>query len=108
MIEAATNFLSVLNMAATMAKKRDRVPLEQSDMCLALNIAKMAKGGLLCASIGEWQYLIHEPHGAGQEEKKRGVEFPGHNNMKVAIARHPAMVHQNYTSRCFACQNGTE
>jgi len=49
MIEAATNFLSVLNMAATMAKKRDRVPLEQSDMCLALNIAKMAKGGLLCA-----------------------------------------------------------
>jgi hypothetical protein len=37
----------------------------------------------------------------------RGVEFPGHNKVKAAIARHLAMLLQNHTPRCHPCQNGT-
>jgi hypothetical protein len=49
-------------MSATMARQRGREQLEQSDMCLALNMAKMAKGGFLRAAVKETQYLIKKPH----------------------------------------------
>jgi len=49
-------------MSATMAKKGGWVQLEQSDMRLAWNMAKMAKGGLLHAAIEEMQYMIQKPH----------------------------------------------
>jgi len=50
-LEAATNILKVFNMSATMARQGGRVQLEQSDMRLALNMAKMAKGRFSCAAI---------------------------------------------------------
>jgi len=48
-------------MSATMARQGGRVRLEQSDMCLALNMAKMAKGGFSRNSIEETQFLIKKP-----------------------------------------------
>jgi len=60
-------------MSVTMARKGGRVQLEQSDMCLALNMAKMAKGGFSRDAIDETQFLIKKPHAEICEEKKRGV-----------------------------------
>jgi hypothetical protein len=94
-------------MSATMARQRGQVQLEQSDMRLALNMAKMAKQGFSCAAIEETKYLIIKPGAEVREEKKRGVEFPEHNKVKAAIQRHPAMLHQNQTSGCLLCQNVT-
>jgi hypothetical protein len=90
-----------------MATQGGRVQLEQSDMRLALNMAKMAKGGISRAAIEETQQLIKKPRAEVQEENKRGVEFPGHNKVKAAIERHPAKVRENQTDRCLPCQNGT-
>jgi hypothetical protein len=90
-----------------MARQGGRVQLEQSDMRLALNMAKMAKKGFLRATIEETKYLIKKPCAEVQEQKKRGVEFAGHNKVKAAIQRHPAMLRQNQTSGCLPCQNGT-
>jgi hypothetical protein len=90
-----------------MARQGGRVQLEQSDMRLALIMAKMAKGGFSHAAVEETQYLIKTPRAEVREEKKRGVEFPGHNKVKAAIARHPAMRRQNQTPGCLRCQNGT-
>jgi len=45
-------------MSATMARQGGQVQLEQSDMRLALIMAKMAKGGFLRAGIQETQQLI--------------------------------------------------
>jgi hypothetical protein len=89
-----------------MARQGGRVKLEQSDMYLALNMAKMAKDGFSRAAIKEMKYLITKPPAEVREEKKRGVEFPRHTNVKTAIPRHPAMLHQNQTSGCLYCQHG--
>jgi len=45
-------------MSATMARQGGRVLLEQSDMRLALNMAKMAKRGFSRAAIEQTKYLI--------------------------------------------------
>jgi len=94
-------------MSATMARQGGRVQLEQSDMRLALNTAKMAKEGFSLAAIEQTKYLIKKLRAEVREEKKRGVEFPGHNKVKAAIQRHLAMLGQNQTSGCLHCQNGT-
>ena len=92
-------------MSATMARQGGRVQLEQSDMRLALNMAKMAKEGFSRAAIiEETKYLIKKPRAEVREEKKRGVEFPGRNKVKAAIQRHPAMLRQNQMSGCLPCQ----
>jgi hypothetical protein len=83
------------------------VQLEQSDMHLALNMAKMAKEGFSRAAIEEKKYVIKKPRAEVREQKKRGVEFPGHKKVKAAIQRHPAMLGHNQTSGCLRCQNGT-
>jgi len=49
-------------MSATMVRQGGWVQLEQSEMCLALNMAKMPKGGFLRAAIEETQLLIKTPH----------------------------------------------
>ena len=90
-----------------MARQGGRVQLEQSNLRLALNIAKMAKEGFSCAAIEETQQLIKKPHTEVQESKMQGVEFPGYKNVKAAIERHPAMVQENQTDGCLPCQNGT-
>jgi hypothetical protein len=93
-------------MSATIARQGGRVQLEQSNMRRALNMAKMAKEGFLRAAVEETKYLIKKRRNEVREEKKRGVEFPGHKNVKVAIQRHPAMLRQNQTSGSVPCQNG--
>jgi len=94
-------------MSATMATQGGRVQLEQSDMRLALNIAKMAKGGLSHTAIDETKFLIKNPCAKVQEQKKLGVESPGNNKLKDAIQRHPALLRQNQTAGCLPCPNGT-
>jgi hypothetical protein len=83
-------------MSATMARQGGRVQLEQFNMPLALNMAKMAKGWFLHAAIEEMQYLIKKHHTEVREEKKRGVEFPGHKTVKAAKERHLAMLCRNH------------
>ena len=58
-------------MAATIARQGVRVQLEQSDMRLALNMAKMAKGGFPRATIEETQFLVKKPVAEVREEKER-------------------------------------
>jgi len=94
-------------MSATLVRQAGRVRLEQSDMRLALNMAKMAKGGFSRAAMEETQQLIENPRTEVREEKKQGVEYPGHRKVKAAIERHPGMVYENQTDGCLPCQNGT-
>jgi len=94
-------------MSATMARQGGRVQLEQSDMRLALNMAKMAKGGFSRATIEETQFLIKKPQAEVREEKKRGVEFPGQQHVKAAMERHPAMLWENQMDGCLPGQNDT-
>jgi len=56
-------------MSATMARQGGLVQLEQSDMRLALNMAKMAKGGFSQAAVKEMQQLIKKPRAEVREEK---------------------------------------
>jgi len=94
-------------MSATIARHGGRVQLEQSDMHLALNLAKWVTGGFSRAAIEETQQLIKKPRAEDWKEKKRGVEFPGHQKVKDAMQRHPAMVYKNHTASWLPCQNGT-
>ena len=94
-------------MSATTARQGRRVQLEQSDMCLVLSMAKMAKECFSCTAIEKTKYLIKKPRAEVREEEKRGVEFPGHKKVKDAIQKHPAMLRHNQTSGCLSCQNGT-
>jgi len=94
-------------MSATMARQGGWVQLEQSGKCLALTMAKMAKGEFSLAAIEETEQVIKKPRAKGQQEKKGGVEFPGHKKVKAAMERHPAMVYKNHTAGCLPCQNGT-
>jgi len=82
------------------------VQLEQSDMRLALNMAKMAKGGFWRAAIEETLQLIKKPRAEVREEKKWGVEFHGNDKVKAAIERHLAMVRENQTDGCLPCPYG--
>jgi len=56
-------------MSATMATQGGRVQLEQSDMRLALNMAKMAKEGFSRAAIEETQFLIKKPWAEVQRDE---------------------------------------
>jgi len=94
-------------MTGTMARQRGRVQLEQSDIHLALNMAKMANEGFLRAVIEETQYLFTKPCAEVQEEKKLGVVFPGHKMVRAAIGRHLTLHCQNHPDWCLPCQNGT-
>jgi hypothetical protein len=107
LLEASTNVLYVFNMSVTMTTQGDWVQLQQSDMRLALNMAKMAKEAISHAAIEETKYLILIPRAQVRAEMKLRVEFPGHNKVKALIQRHPAMLCHNQTSGCLACQNGT-
>jgi len=93
-------------MSATMARQGGRVQLEQSDLCLALNMAKMTTEDSSRAALEETKYLITKPRAVVREEKMRGIEFAGHKKVKAAIERHLTMLHQNHTSGCHPCENG--
>jgi hypothetical protein len=78
-----------------MARQGGQVLLEQSDMSLALNVAKMAKGGFSRASIEETQQQMMKPRVEVRDEKMPGVECPVRIKVKAAIERHPGIVHKN-------------
>jgi len=61
LLDAPSNFLLVFNMSATMAWQGGQVQLEQPDMRIALDMAKMAKGGFSRGTIQEMQHLIKRP-----------------------------------------------
>jgi len=94
-------------MSATMARHGGRVQLEQSDMRLALNMAKMAKGGLLSTAIEETQFLIKNAWVEVRDGKMQRVEFPGDENVKAANETHPAMLRENQMDCCLPCHTGT-
>jgi len=94
-------------MSATMVRQGGRVQLEQSNMCLTLNMANIAKGGFVRTAMEETQQLFKQPCDEVREEKKWGVEFPQHNKEKAVIERHLAMVYDNHTDGCLPRQNGT-
>jgi hypothetical protein len=60
-------------MAATMARQGSRVQREESDMRLAMNLAKTANEGFLGAAIEETNYLIKKPRTKLQDGWKRGI-----------------------------------
>jgi len=68
-------------------------------------MAKLAKGGFSRTAIEQMQFLIKQPRAEVWEEKKRGAEFPGHKNVKVAMERHLAMLRQNHTAGWLPCQH---
>jgi len=70
LIDAATSFLLIVNKSATMASQGCGVQMEQSDMRLALNMAKMHKRGSLRTTMGEMQYLMKTPYARVKEGKK--------------------------------------
>jgi hypothetical protein len=90
-----------------MARQRVNVQLEQSDMSLALTMAKIANRGFSCTAIGEMQNLITKTRTNVRNKKKQGVQFPGHKQVKAAIERHLAMLCHNHTPGCLLWQNGT-
>jgi len=90
-----------------MARQGGRVLLEQSDMCLALNMAKKANGGFLRAAIQEMQQLIKKPRAEIRDNKMLGVVLHGHNKVKATIEEHLPMVRDNQTDGCLPCQTGT-
>jgi hypothetical protein len=94
-------------MSAIMARQGGRVQLEQSDMRLAFNMAKMANCGFSLAAILVRQQLIKKPRAEVQEEKKRRVEFPVHQNMRAPKDRLRAIVYKHHTAGCLPCNNGT-
>jgi len=94
-------------MSDTLERQGGLVQLEQSDMRLALNMAKMAKEGFLHATTEGTQRLIKEPSAKVRDEKKQGVVSPGLNKLKAVIERHLAMVRDHQMDGCLTCQNGT-
>jgi len=67
----------------------------------------MAKEGFLCAAVEETKYLIKKQRAEVRDEKKQGVEFPGHKKVKAGIQRYLAMLLHNQMSGYLPCQNGT-
>jgi len=89
-----------------MARQGGRAQLEQSDMHLDLNMAKMAKVGFLHATLEEMQYLIKIPCAEVKEETKQGVQLSEHSKQKAGTEIHPSMVRDNQMDSCLAGRNG--
>jgi len=77
-----------------MARQGDRVQLEQSNMHLIMNRAKMATGGFSCATWEETQQLINQPRAGVWKEKKWRVEYPGWKKVTAGIEKQLAMVYK--------------
>jgi len=94
-------------MSATIARQRGWVQLEQSDMRLALNMAKMSKGGFLGTTIEQTESLMKKSLAEEWEEKEWGVQLPGHNNGEAEMEIHLARRRENPTDGCPHCEPGT-
>jgi len=87
-----------------MGRQGGRVQLEQSDMRLALNASKMAKGGSSHTAMEETQILMKKPRAEVWEDMMRWVLFPRNITVKAAMERHPAMPRENQSDGCLPCQ----
>ena len=94
-------------MSATMTRQGGRVQLEQSDMRLALSMAKIDNESFWRAAIEETQQLMKKPCAEVRKEKKWGVVFPGLNKVKAVIEAHLAMICASQTDGCLPCLTGT-
>jgi len=94
-------------MSPSMARQGGQVQLEQSNRRLALNMAKIAKGGCSHTAMKEMRQLRTKPLAEVREDQKLVVEFPGHRKVKAAMNRHPTMVCENWTDGCLPSRNGT-
>ena len=74
-----------------MARQGGGVQLEQSDIRLLMNMAKMAKSGFLRATIEETQYAIKKHRADVREVKMWGFEFPGHKKVLAANRKTPGI-----------------
>jgi hypothetical protein len=92
-------------MFATMARQGGHVQLKQADGRTALNMVNMAKHGISRTGIKKTRNLIKKPQAEIREEKKRGVELPGHMSVKVVIEKHLFMIYYNHQDGCLGCQN---
>jgi len=72
LLEAATNWLKVFMISPMIARQGYRVPLEQSNVYLPMNMAIMAKLGFSRAAIQKIQYLIKNYCAKVPEERKKG------------------------------------
>jgi hypothetical protein len=72
-----------------------------------MNVAKLVKGEFSCGTIVETQQRMKKHHAKVGEEKMRVVEFPGHQKVKAAMERHPAMVYSTHTAGSAPCECGT-
>jgi hypothetical protein len=99
------DYMYVFNVAATMCKHAGRVQLEQSDLRLTMNIMDKSVNGLSSANVDETLDIIRKPRAELREEKRRGVEFKGHKNVKSVMKVHPAMNKRNELEGCLTCQN---
>ena len=90
-----------------MATEGGWVQLEQSDMRLALNVAKMTKRGFSSTAINEMNQLIKIPRAEVGEAKNWWVKFAGHKKVKAEIERHVAMICETQTDSCLPGQHGT-
>jgi len=89
-----------------MARQGGWVQLEQSDICLVLNMAKMAKGGFLCTTIEKTQYLVNKFRTKVRKVRMLVDLFPGYWQVRAAIERHSALVCEHKTNGCLHCQYG--
>jgi hypothetical protein len=89
-----------------MCKQAGRVQLEQSDLRLAMNTIDKSNFGLTPANINETLEIIRKPRAELREEKRRGVQFEGHKNVKSVLQVHPAMNKAKQLTGCLPCQNG--
>jgi len=76
-------------------------------MNLALDMAKMAKGGFSCTAIEEMQHVIKIPQAKVREQKKLGDEFPGNKYLNASKLRYPAVLREHQHAGCLPGQNGT-
>jgi hypothetical protein len=61
LLEAATNVLYLFNLSPTMVWQGGHGQLEQSNMFLTFNMAKMANDGISLATREDTHYLIQKP-----------------------------------------------
>ena len=73
----------IFNNSATMVRQGGHVQLEHSDRRLGFNLANMATAGLPRTAIDGTQYQIKKPRAEVREEKKRGVDFVGHQRLSL-------------------------
>jgi len=72
-------------MSATVARQGGCVQLEQSNMRLASNVAKMATEGYSDRAIQDTRYRIQKPRAEVRKEMNWGVGFPGNEKVKAAM-----------------------